>query len=46
MAAVATIARTDEEVQQEVLDELEWEPEIEPGELGVIVKDGVVTLTG
>jgi osmotically-inducible protein OsmY len=46
MATVATITRTDEDLQRDVLDELRWEPQVDPTELGVIVKDGVVTLTG
>jgi osmotically-inducible protein OsmY len=46
--AVATAAatRTDAEIQTDVLAELRWEPRIQPNEVGVIVKDGVVTLTG
>jgi osmotically-inducible protein OsmY len=38
--------RTDEEIQREVLEELKWDPRLQPNEIGVIVKDGVVTLTG
>jgi osmotically-inducible protein OsmY len=38
--------RTDEETQREVLAELKWEPRLQPNEIGVIVRDGVVTLTG
>jgi osmotically-inducible protein OsmY len=30
----------------DVLNELKWEPRIQPNEVGVSVKDGVVTLTG
>ena len=37
---------TDEEIQQNVLDELAWDPEIEATDVGVEVDDGVVTLTG
>jgi osmotically-inducible protein OsmY len=40
------MTRTDEEIQLDVLDELRWEPRIQPNEIGVAVKDGVVTLTG
>jgi len=29
-----------------VLAELKWEPSVSPNEIGVVVKDGVVTLTG
>ena len=44
--AVATETRTDTQIQTEVLAELKWEPRVTPNEIGVIVKDGVVTLTG
>src|SRR3990170_3334825 len=37
---------TDEEIQRKVLDELRWNPEVEPTDVGVEVDDGVVTLTG
>jgi len=37
---------TDEQIQREVLAELAWEPRIRPNEIGVVVKDGVVALTG
>ncbi|HZC79854.1 MAG TPA: BON domain-containing protein, partial [Ktedonobacterales bacterium] len=42
----ATPTRTDEEIQRDVLDELKWEARVQPNEIGVAVKDGVVTLTG
>jgi osmotically-inducible protein OsmY len=38
--------RTDEDIQRDVLAELGWEPRVEANEIGVAVKDGVVTLTG
>jgi osmotically-inducible protein OsmY len=41
-----TEARTDEQVQRDVLEELKWEASVQPNEIGVIVADGVVTLTG
>jgi len=44
--AVATMTRTDEEIQKDVLAELKWDARVQPNEIGVIVKDGVVTLTG
>jgi osmotically-inducible protein OsmY len=44
--AVATENRTDAQIQADVLAELKWEPRVMPNEIGVIVKDGVVTLTG
>ncbi len=37
---------TDKEIQQAVLNELEWEPMVKSTEIGVSVKDGIVTLTG
>lgn len=44
--AAATVTLTDEQIQQEVLDELAWDARVQPNEIGVAVKDGVVTLTG
>ena len=44
--AVATETRTDAQIQTDVLAELKWEPRVLPNEVGVTVKDGVVTLTG
>jgi osmotically-inducible protein OsmY len=44
--ATATLIRTDEELQRDVLAELKWDAQIQPNEIGVSVKDGVVTLTG
>jgi osmotically-inducible protein OsmY len=44
--AVATLTKTDEELQKDVLAELKWDARLQPNEIGVIVKDGVVTLTG
>ena len=38
--------KTDTELQQHVMDELKWEPTIRAAEIGVAVKDGVVTLSG
>ena len=46
-AAVSrTTTQTDEQIQREVLAELKWEARVQPNEIGVAVKDGVVTLTG
>ncbi|MDT3439979.1 MULTISPECIES: BON domain-containing protein [unclassified Pseudofrankia] len=42
----AAAARTDEQIQQDVLEELKWDAPVQPNEIGVIVKGGVVTLTG
>jgi osmotically-inducible protein OsmY len=46
MATAATETRTDAQIQADVLAELKWEPRLSPNEVGVIVKDGVVALTG
>jgi len=42
----ATVTRTDEEIQREVLEELKWDAKVQPNEIGVAVKDGVAILTG
>src|SRR5260221_2181082 len=44
--AVATETRTDTQIQSDVLLELKWDARVMPNEIGVLVKDGVVTLTG
>ncbi|HVW59222.1 MAG TPA: BON domain-containing protein [Puia sp.] len=38
--------RTDTEIQKDVMDQLKWEAFLNPAEIGVAVKDGVVTLSG
>jgi len=38
--------RSDAEIQQAVLAELQWDPRVEETEVGVQVEDGVVTLAG
>jgi osmotically-inducible protein OsmY len=38
--------KTDRELQLDVEDELRWEPGVKATDIGVTVKDGVVTLTG
>lgn len=43
---MATIIKRDVDVQRDVIDELAFDPEVEPTEVGVAVDDGVVTLTG
>src|SRR6266850_8420841 len=45
-AVSRTGAHTDAEIQRDVLSELAWEPRVAPNEIGVLVKDGIVTLTG
>lgn len=37
---------SDKELQQAVLRELDWDPQVSSTEVGVAVKDGVVTLSG
>jgi osmotically-inducible protein OsmY len=37
---------TDAEIQRNVLDEFKWDARVQPNEIGVVVKDGVVALTG
>jgi osmotically-inducible protein OsmY len=46
--ATATVSpdRTDEQIQKDVLAELKWDARVRPNEIGVVVKNGVVTLTG
>jgi osmotically-inducible protein OsmY len=38
--------RTDTEIQKDIAEQLKWEPFLNPAEIGVAVKDGIVTLTG
>lgn len=38
--------KTDAELRDDVLAEIEWEPSVEGGEIGVTAHSGVVTLTG
>src|SRR5436190_19194164 len=44
--ATATRTQTDEQIQNDVLAELKWDARVQPNEIGVSVKDGVVTLMG
>ena len=41
-----TDARTDEQIQRDVFAELKWDARVLPNEIGVAVKNGIVTLTG
>jgi osmotically-inducible protein OsmY len=41
-----TMTKTDEQIQRDVLAELKWDARVQPNEIGVAVKDGVVTLMG
>jgi osmotically-inducible protein OsmY len=38
--------KTDAEIQKNVIEELKWQPSIKSTEIGVAVKNGVVTLSG
>lgn len=44
--STATISRTDEQLQRDVLAELQWDARVRPNEIGVSVKEGVAHLTG
>lgn len=43
---LATLTKTDSRIQREVMDELKWDSRVDETEVGVQVKDGVVTLVG
>ena len=38
--------KSDMELKQDVVNELQWEPSVNEAHIGVTVKDGIVTLTG
>jgi len=38
--------KSNEQLQKDVMDALKWEPQLHATEIGVIVHDGIVTLTG
>ena len=38
--------KTDSQLKQDVIAELDWEPSVHAARIGVEVKDGVVTLAG
>ncbi|MBS1660801.1 MAG: BON domain-containing protein [Bacteroidetes bacterium] len=38
--------RTDAEIQKDVMDQLKWEPFLNAAQIGVAVKNGIVTLSG
>ena len=44
--ASTTTTPTDEDIQREVLRELKWDAQVAPNEIGVVVENGVATLTG
>jgi osmotically-inducible protein OsmY len=41
-----TVAKSDPQIQRDVLRELQWDPRVEETDVGVEVDSGVVTLTG
>src|SRR5260370_18216089 len=43
---MAVSIRTDEAIQADILEELQWDTRVQPNEIGVAVKDGIVMLTG
>ena len=43
---MATLIRRDEDIRIDVIEELQWDPRVQANEIGVAVKDGIVTLTG
>lgn len=40
------IMKTDVQIQKDVMDELKWQPILNSSEIGVAVKNGIVTLSG
>ncbi len=38
--------KTDSKLRHDVLEELRWDPSVDANEIGVAVKEGVVTLAG
>lgn len=46
MVMTAKAHKTDVEIQRDVMDEIDWDPEVAVTDVGVEVDDGVVTLTG
>jgi len=45
MSTVTTM-RADEDIQRDILEELKWDAQVQPNEVGVSVRNRVVTLTG
>jgi osmotically-inducible protein OsmY len=42
----ATGVRSDADIQRHVLEELKWDARVQPNEIGVTVKSGIVRLGG
>ena len=38
--------KTDKQLQQDVMDDLRWDPSIDASKIGVVASNGVITLTG
>ena len=43
---MAVGTRTDGQIQTDVWEELQWDTRVWPNEIGIVVKDGIVTLNG
>ncbi|HEX9068740.1 MAG TPA: BON domain-containing protein [Ktedonobacterales bacterium] len=46
MTTLQTPVRTDRQLQEDVIEELSWNPQVHPNEVGISVQDGIVTLSG
>jgi len=46
MAIATKQVRTDDDIRESVLEEIKWDPKITSPDVAVVVRDGVVTLTG
>lgn len=43
---MAELMKTDTDIQYDVIEELDWEPSVNAANVGVIVEEGIVTLSG
>jgi len=46
MVTQTAVISSDTQIQHDVLEELKWDARVQPNEIGVAVKAGIVTLTG
>jgi osmotically-inducible protein OsmY len=46
MTSGTLLTRSDTQIEKDVLDELDWDSRVGPNDVGVTVKDGIVTLSG
>ena len=46
MSIMTSRVHSDADIQQDVLEELSWDPHVTVSDIGASVKEGVVTLTG